>query len=97
MNYDRLLLKVRRESQTDPSYFGDIFMAALLIACRKMKPSHVDRMRPLLDDVYADCAANKRFEEGLAVARAALEAWQRLDRLPDRGNTDPKINFYKKP
>ena len=80
-----------RESLTDPSYFGDIFMAALLIACRKMKPSHLERLRPLLDDVYADCAANKRFEEGLAVARASLEAWQSLDRLPEEGNTDPTI------
>ena len=38
-------------------------------------------MSALLDDVYADCEAGGRFEEGLAVARASLESWQRLYRL----------------
>ena len=41
-------------------------------------------MRVRLNDVYADCAANKRCDEGLAVARASLEAWQGMDGLPDK-------------
>ena len=42
-------------------------------------------MRARLNDVYADCVANKRCDEGLAVARASLEAWQGMDGLPDQG------------
>ena len=83
LDMGRMVEAVRLESMTDPSYFGDIFMAALLIACRNMKPSQGELMRALLNNVYADCVASKRFEEGLAVARASLGAWQRLDRLPD--------------
>ena len=84
LDLGRMAEAVRRESLTDPSYFGDIFMAALLIASRKMKPSQGERLRALLNDVYADCVEGKRFEGGLAVARASLEAWRRLDRLPDQ-------------
>ena len=40
LDFERMVEAVRYESLTDPAYFGDVFMAALVVACRKLGPSH---------------------------------------------------------
>ena len=43
LEMDAMVAAVRRESLTNPSYFGDVFTAALTIAARKARPEHAEQ------------------------------------------------------
>ncbi len=68
LEIDGMLETMRLESLSDPSYFREIFFAAVVIACRKTSVTNSLVMYNLTKNIVEMCVNKNHYEDGLAVA-----------------------------